>query len=109
MQRAAARAIFRVLTPKSYTIMNQRREAGMAVCNAPLPKKESKQPQQIIFSAIKQANGVASMLAQIAANCDYLGINCNAKLNEIDIMYRLSSILGELNAINYHIMQHRSI
>lgn len=89
--------------------MNQRREAGMAVCNAPLPKKEAKQPQQIIFSAIKQANGVASMLAQIAANCDYLGISCNAKMIDIDIMYRLSSILGDLNGINQHIMEHRCI
>lgn len=89
--------------------MNQRREAGMAVCNAPLPKKEARQPQRVIFSAMKQANGVASMLAQIAANCDYLEISCDAKMNEIDIMYRLSSILGELNAINHHIMEHRSI
>lgn len=89
--------------------MNQRREAGMAVCNAPLPKKESKQPQRVIFDAAMQANAVASLLAQIARNCDYLGISCNAKMNEIDIMYRLSSILGELNAINHHIMEHRCI
>lgn len=89
--------------------MNQRREAGMAVCDAPLPKKEAKQPQRVIYSAMRQANEVSSMLAQIAANCDYLGISCNAKLCEIDIIYRLASILGELNGINQHIMEHRCI
>lgn len=89
--------------------MNQRREAGMAVCNAPLPKKEAKQPQRVIYSAMRQANGVASMLSEIAEKCDYLGISCNAKMIEIDIVYRLSSIFLELHAINQRIMEHRCI
>lgn len=89
--------------------MYQRREAGMAVCNAPLPEKKKPGYQGEGYTAIMAANQVASMIAQIMKNCDYLGINPEAKFRELDITYSLHSILGKLNSLNHYIIENRTI
>lgn len=89
--------------------MNQRREAGMAVCNAPLPEKKKPGYQGEGYTAIMSANQVAIMIAQVMKNCDYLGISPENKLREMDLVYSLHRLLGRLNNLNQYIMDNRSI
>ena len=89
--------------------MNQRREAGMAVCNAPLPEKKKPGYQGEGYTAIMTASQVASMIATVMKNCDYLGISPENKLREMDLVYSLNRLLGKLNSLNQYIMDNRSI
>lgn len=89
--------------------MNQRREAGMAVCNAPLPEKKKPGYQGEGYTAIMTANQVASMIAQIMKNCDYLGISPDNRFRELDLVYDLNRMLAKLRGVNQYIMNNRSI
>lgn len=89
--------------------MNQRREAGMAVCNAPLPEKKKPGYQGEGYTAIMTANQVASLIAQIMKNCDYLGVSPENQFRNLDIVYNLNCLLGRLKALNHYIMENRRV
>ena len=89
--------------------MTERQKAGMAVCNAPVPKSIKPGYRGEGYTAIMTASQVASMIATVMKNCDYLGVNPENRLRELDLVYSLNRLLGKLNALNQYIMDNRSI